>query len=59
MKTFIFENWHAWEGVRCVLLSDENANKLRGFDSWDDVINFLFLDGAKDAARALNKELKG
>jgi len=58
MTTFEHGHWQAWEGVSTILLSDENTKKLRGFTTWDDVINYLFLDGSQDAARALNKQLK-
>lgn len=40
------------------MLSDENAKKLREFDTVDAAINWLFLNGAKPAARALNAHKK-
>lgn len=59
MKPFIFGHWHAWQGVAGVLLSNESTKALRQFASADDCINWLFLNGAKDAARALNKHIRG
>ena len=55
-------NWHAWENdnpfAQRVLLSDEDNKQLRYFHSWDDAINWLYLNGHKDAARAINKQVK-
>lgn len=51
---FIFGKWHGWQGVATYLLSDENSKKLRSFSTIDDCINWLFVNGFKDAARALN-----
>lgn len=59
MKPFAFGDWHAWEGVAQIMLSDESVKKLRAFDSTDDCINWLYLNGHKDAARALNAHVKG
>lgn len=50
----IFENWHAWQGTASILLSDEMSKKLREFKTIDDAINWLFTNGARPAARALN-----
>ena len=36
------------------MLSDENVKKLRHFTCLDDCITWLYLEGEKDAARALN-----
>lgn len=58
MRPFIHENWHAWQGSNQVLLSDESAKKLLSFDSADDCINWLYLNGHKGAARALNDHIK-
>lgn len=51
---FIFGKWHAWNGASGVLLSDEDAKKLRAFATLDDCVTWLYLAGEKDAARALN-----
>jgi len=59
MRPFEFNNWHAWEGTSGVLLSDESVKKLRQFSTVDDAINWLFINGHKDAARALNAHKKG
>lgn len=59
MKPFEFGKWHAWDGYSKVLLSDEEIKKLREFPTVDDCINFLYLNGDKEAARALNKHAKG
>lgn len=55
---FIHNQWHAWPCIGGFYLSDENAKKLRQFKTIDDVINWLYLSGEKDAARAFNK-MKG
>lgn len=54
MKPFIFNHWHAWESNGKILLSDENIKRLRQFNSIDDCVNWLYLNGDKDAARQLN-----
>lgn len=58
MKSFEFKDWHCWESNGKILLSDESVKKLRYFKNTDDCINFLWLEGYKDAARALNKHVK-
>jgi hypothetical protein len=55
MKPFIFGKWHAWEGTVGILLSDEDIKKLRQFKTVDEVINWLWFNDDKGAARALNK----
>lgn len=56
MRPFIFKRWHAWQNERgAVLLSDEDVKKLRQFRHVDDCIDWLFLSGEREAARALNK----
>lgn len=59
MKSFEFKDWHCWESNGKILLSDESIKKLHYFNSPDDCINWLWLEGHKDAARALNKHIKG
>ena len=55
MNPFIFDNWHGWNGGMNYLLSDESNKKLHSFKTIDDAINWLFVSGHKEAARALNK----
>lgn len=59
MKPFIFNHWHAWHGTKTILLSDENKKILREFKTIDDCVNWLFFNGYRDAARNLNKHVKG
>lgn len=54
MQPFIHANWHAWQGTASVLLSDESVGNLLSFPTVDDCINYLFLAGFKETARALN-----
>lgn len=58
MKAAIFENWHAWDAGIEIALSDESCKKLRTFRTWDHCINWLFLNGHKAAARAINSQVK-
>lgn len=58
MKPFIHGLWHAWQGVEGVLLSHEGVKQLRVFKDADACINWLYLNCAKDAARALNAHVK-
>ena len=62
MKTATYKHWHAWENdnpfAPRVLLSDEDAKKLHYFRTWVDVINWLYLNGNKEAARAINSQIK-
>ena len=59
MKPFSFGHWHAWEGTVGVLLSDEHTKQLRQFADADECINWLYLNGERTAARALNKHIRG
>lgn len=59
MKAFEFGKWHAWEGTSGILLSDESEKKLRQFGDTDACINWLYQNDEKEAARALNKHIKG
>lgn len=58
MRTFIYGKWHAWEAVAGILLSDEDTKELSSFKNWDSCVNWLYLNGDKPAARALNNHLK-
>lgn len=50
---------HVWSVSTGVYLSDERTGKkLHAFKSWDDAVNWLWLDDAKDIARALNTHMK-
>lgn len=57
MKTAKFKNWSAWDATSGVLLSDDDIAKLRAFPSWDDVVNWLYINGHKEAARSINKQV--
>jgi hypothetical protein len=59
MKPFIFNHWHAWQTIPNgkILLSDENTKKLLQFNIIDDCINWLYLNGEKECARALNSAI--
>jgi len=60
MIPFIHGKWHAWQlPANAVMLSDEEAKKLRQFDNVDECINWLYLEGEKETARKLNKHVKG
>ena len=50
----IFGKWHAWQGAT-YLLSDEETKTLRSFPDIDHCVNWLWLNGEKEAARELNK----
>lgn len=63
MKAFVFEHWHAWDAMNpfhpTIFLSDENNKKLYRFADVDGVITWLYANGHKAAARALNAHKKG
>lgn len=60
MKPFIHGRWHAWEvPAGRIMLSDEEVKKLRQFDSADDCVNWLYIEGYKHAARAMAAHIKG
>jgi hypothetical protein len=50
----IFNNWHLWRG-NGFMLSNENTKELRQFNNVDEAINYLYLNGEKEAARYFNK----
>lgn len=60
---FEYEHWHVWEVCNGFssgwMLSDESVKRLRQFKTADDVVNFLYLNDAKQAARAFNAHVKG
>ena len=60
MTPLQFNNWHAWAGTAGILLSNETTKRLQQFDTIDDVINWLFITGEREAARHFNsmKEIK-
>lgn len=55
----VYLHWHAWASNNAWLLSNEMNKKLFQFDSFDDMINHLWLNDNKDVARAFNKQHKG
>lgn len=62
MKAFIFQHWHAWDtmnpfGPR-IALSDEQNKKLYQFADVDACVTWLYVNGHKEAARALNAHKK-
>jgi len=50
----IFKNWHTWQALNGWLLSDEDTKRLLSFKTLDDVINHLFINNQRDAARYFN-----
>ena len=58
MRPFIHGRWHIWQGTAQILVSDEDTKILREYDNTDAVINWLFLNGHREAARALNTHVK-
>lgn len=64
IKPFINGHWHAWQGTPWkgsspVMLSNEETKELQEFETPDTCINWLFVNGHKEAARALNAHIKG
>jgi hypothetical protein len=55
--THIFHQWHFWTGTQ-FMASDERTKTLMAFKDANDCINWLFLNGHKDAARSLNAARK-
>lgn len=55
MLHFIHDDWHGWQGSNAFLLSDEKVKRLRSFRDADHAIAWLYFEGYRDAARALNK----
>jgi hypothetical protein len=53
----IFKNWYLWKGVSNWLLSNEDTKELSEFKDTDQAINWLYLNGHKEAARHFNKEI--
>jgi hypothetical protein len=47
--------FHIWEGNNAILMSDEKVKKLRSFNSFDDCINWLFLNDEQHTARSLSR----
>lgn len=58
MLSLIYGKWHMWQAAY-FLVSDEEIKTLHSFADVDDAINWLWLNGEKEAARALNKAKKG
>jgi hypothetical protein len=55
MNGFTHNDWHGWQSNGQFLLSDEKVKHLRYFADTDAAITWLYLEGHRDAARALNK----
>lgn len=58
MKHFEFTHWQIWQGTADIMLSDRNSDELRYFKTTDDCVNWLYLNGHQDVARAFNQHLK-
>tara|TARA_R110002153_G_C13156847_1_gene482633 strand:+ start:391 stop:576 length:186 start_codon:yes stop_codon:yes gene_type:complete len=56
MKALEYKNWHAWAGTTGIMLSNESTKQLQQFNHIDDVINWLFLNGERGAARHFNSK---
>lgn len=54
----IFDNWHTWESNGKQLLSNEVTKELSYFSNIDMVINWLMLNGFRDAAKHFNSHKK-
>ena len=48
----IHDNIHVWLGTKQrVMVSNESTKQLQSFNTKDDAINWLFLNGQKEAAQ--------
>ena len=56
MRALAYKNWHAWTGTTGIMLSNEDSKQLQQFSNIDDVINWLFLNGEREAARYFNNK---
>ena len=52
----IYENWHYWKVQKGYLLSDEETKRITSHNDVNSIINYLYLTGFKDAARAINQQ---
>jgi len=60
MMNFIYGKYHAWQSQPGqYLLSDESKKQLYYFKSIDDLINYLWFNDAKAAAKKLHHQTKG
>lgn len=61
MKALEYKNFHIWKGTSGIMLSNEDNKQLQQFSNINDVINWLFLNGEREAARYFNnkKDEKG
>lgn len=57
MKPFASENVHVWQGTAHILC-DTQKHGLTYFKTTDETVNFLFLNGYREEARALNAHIK-
>lgn len=58
MTPFTHGEWHIWQGTAHILVSDESLPRLHYFNTTDEAINWLYLKGHLNVARALNKHVK-
>ena len=60
MKDFIYGKYHAWESrPGQYLLSNESTKELSYFRSMDDLINWLWFNDEKAAAKKLHNQKLG
>lgn len=57
MQGITRENVHYWQGTK--VLADIPSKGLNYFSSWDNLINYLYVNGYKESAREINKKMKG
>ena len=56
----IFGEVYIWEGsANKIMVSFEDTKTLQSFNTIDEVINNLYLNGRKDAARYVNEYKRG
>lgn len=58
MLSLIYGKWHMWQAAN-FLISDEDKKTLHSFPDVDHAVNWLWLNGEKEASRALNNANKG
>ncbi len=57
-RTFISGDWHGWDSNGQFLLSNEYTKELTSHVDTDAAINFLYLGGNLNTARALHAMVK-
>lgn len=59
MISLITHEFHVWQSEpRQVMLSNEDTKELLDFTSFDACINWLYLNGAREASRDLHHHIK-